>query len=106
MPPKLIEGCFLSQSVWDDTMAYTSVEYMNSYSEAVLVIIAGDFHVAYNGGLPDRLEKRGITKLITISQVNFYNLKRSERKALIQPHADWGIRADYIWISNEKQDNQ
>jgi uncharacterized iron-regulated protein len=93
-PVDAIERFFQAQSIWDDTMAWQAVEIMKRDPNHVLVIIVGDFHVSWYGGLPDRLKSRGITKLKVISQV-----------ADIQDlniHPTYGPRADYIWLSKHE----
>lgn len=98
--PEQIEKYFASQSVWDDTMAWQATEYMKRVPNALLVIIVGDFHVAYQDGLVARLRARGAQNILSISQVNTSDMSDDERKAAIMPSAVYGSRADYIFDVN------
>ena len=93
-----MERFFIAQSIWDDTMAWKAVSHMQEHPRDVLIIIVGDFHVAYGGGLPDRIRQRGYPNLITISQVNIQGLTEEEEKELLSPHPVYGKRADYIMV--------
>tara|TARA_B100001248_G_scaffold262427_1_gene258354 strand:+ start:8916 stop:9779 length:864 start_codon:yes stop_codon:yes gene_type:complete len=98
--PDMLWRYFQAQSVWDDTMAWQTQVYMNQNPEQVFVIIVGDFHVQYGGGLPDRLQQRGISKIINISQIQTRGLSKEEIASMVEPHPEYGPRADYIWVSN------
>ncbi|MDW8190379.1 MAG: ChaN family lipoprotein [Pseudobdellovibrionaceae bacterium] len=87
---------FAAQSIWDDTMAYRASEFLNSVSDGVFVIIVGEFHVAYGGGLPDRLQKRIPHRRIwTMSQLPD-NLVMED----YGPSMDYGQRAGWIYVFN------
>jgi uncharacterized iron-regulated protein len=100
MEEEKIENYFLAQSAWDATMAWTAAEYMRSHPQDVLVIIVGDFHVTYNGGLPDRLRKLGVTDIVTVSMLK-KPANETEREKQTTPHGPHGPRADWIWIAPE-----
>jgi uncharacterized iron-regulated protein len=91
VPPQVIERYFISQSLWDDTMAWQATGVLASDSNAVLAIIVGEFHAAWFGGLPDRLRERGAGNVIVISQSNDI--------ADVQVHPVYGPRADFIWVT-------
>jgi len=103
IPSDRIYQYFQAQSMWDDVMADTSKEFLAANPQSVLLIIVGDFHAAYYGGLPKRLKKRGITNVLTISQVSVAGLNEKEKAELLTPHVQYGQRADYIWISEEAE---
>lgn len=63
------ENYFLAQCSWDDTMAWQADEFLKRNPDQVLVIIVGEFHVQYGGGLPDRLRKLGLGQILTVSQI-------------------------------------
>ena len=94
-----VDRFFEAQSVWDDTMAFVASEYLKAHPEQRLVVIVGDFHAAYGGGLPDRLRARGVASVLTLSQVSLAETSASEARSLVEPHPRWGPRADYVWIS-------
>lgn len=89
---------FASQSVKDDTMAWHTAEYMKTHPNHVFVIIVGDFHVTYGGGLPHRLRARGLHSILTLSQVDHADYSDEELDKEMIPHAEYGSRADYIWL--------
>ena len=97
VPAAALQRYFEAQSVWDDTMALTAIEEIESHPQERLVIIVGDFHAQYGGGLPDRLRTRGVVNLLTISQVNVQGLSGSEADREVLPHSKWGARADAVW---------
>lgn len=95
--PQMAENYFAAQSVWDDTMAWRAVDYLTAHPTQVLVIVVGEFHVQYGGGLPDRLRARGNFPLWTLSMINTDGLSAEEVEQAITPSAAYGARADYIW---------
>jgi uncharacterized iron-regulated protein len=98
VPPMAISRYFEAQSTWDETMAWVTTEYLKSHPEQIFVIVVGDFHAIYGGGLPDRLRARG-ANVVTVSQVNLSGLTSGEEDAEVMPDAKFGPRAEYIWIS-------
>lgn len=91
----------MAQSAWDDTMAWTATEYIRGHPDEVLVIVVGDFHVAYNDGLPERLRKRRATDVVTISMLSTLPMTEAERMLAITPYGPDGPRADWIWLAPE-----
>lgn len=92
------ERYFMAQSIWDETMAWTALESVRQNPSQVLVIIVGEFHVQYGGGLPDRLRARGASKVWTFSEVNLTGLTPDESAELLRPSELDGPRADFLWI--------
>lgn len=106
MPPEKFENYFAAQSVWDETMAWQALQFVEKNPDYVYVIIVGEFHVAYGGGLPDRLRSRieGLNcrqqvEVKTISQVYTEGLTEEEIQKEIAPSELDGARADYIFLS-------
>ncbi|WP_291516123.1 ChaN family lipoprotein [Bdellovibrio sp. ArHS] len=98
--PEAGERYFAAQSIWDDTMAWKATEFMASHPDQVLVIVVGEFHVQYGGGLPDRLRARSPqTPLLTFSQINIQGMEEDEIAVEIQPSPQEGPRADYLWLA-------
>ncbi len=97
--PKKFQNYFEAQSAWDDTMAWRVVEYQKQHPGSTLVIIVGEFHAQYGGGLPDRLKARGVEDILVISQVNTKGLTDEEIQKQIQPDPEYGPRADWIWTA-------
>lgn len=92
------ENYFISQSLWDDTMAWRAVTHMKERPQDVLVIIVGEFHVQHGGGLPDRIQARMNIPVITISQVNSAELSDEEVLMEVQPSEKYGKRAHFVWV--------
>jgi uncharacterized iron-regulated protein len=100
VPEESIARYFEAQSIWDETMAWRAVSYMEKFPQQILVILVGDFHAAYGGGLPDKIRNRGWTKTLVISQVAISEMEESEIQQTMRPHARYGPRAELIWIGN------
>jgi len=96
-----VQNFFAAQSAWDDTMAWQALEYVRGHPDQVLVIIVGDFHAAYGGGLPDRLRARGAANVLVLSQVNGYGLSDVEVQQALAPDPRYGVRADFVWLTHE-----
>ena len=99
VPEAAIQRYFAAQSVWDDTMASQAIRIQNLHPEQILVIIVGDFHAQYGGGLPDRIRARGHDVQV-ISQVNLSDISEQEKSSSVLPHPEWGVRADWVWTSD------
>lgn len=91
---------FAAQSIWDDTMAWRAVDFITQNPEQVLVIVVGDFHVQYGGGLPDRLRARAPgVPVWTFSQINTQGLTPEEVETETLPSPKEGPRASYLWLA-------
>ncbi|MNJ94671.1 hypothetical protein D3C87_123730 [compost metagenome] len=99
--PEAGERYFAAQSTWDDTMAWQATNFISSHPDQVLVIVVGEFHVQYGGGLPDRLAVRAPTgtPILTFSQFNTLDLTQEEVDQEVLPSPKYGPRADYIWLA-------
>ena len=93
----MIKNMFAAQCTWDDTMAWQALEKIKVNPQQVMVIIVGNFHARYGGGLQDRLKARGHKKILTIVQVTSEGLTDTDIESLIEPHPDYGVIADYLW---------
>jgi uncharacterized iron-regulated protein len=108
LPPERQQNYFAAQSIWDDTMAWRAVEFTKNHPDQVLVIVVGEFHVAYGGGLPDRILARregigdGLGQVWTLSQLNSAEQDWSEMQLQILPHPNWGQRADLVLVDEEQ----
>lgn len=94
------QNCFIAQCAWDDTMAWKSVEFVASNPDHVLVVVVGEFHVQYGGGIKHRLLQRNPSaKVVTLSQIWAEEMSDEEVRQAMQPSAVEGERADFIWVS-------
>ena len=103
VPVASLENYFIAQSAWDDTMAWQTLEFKKNHPDQVFVIIVGEFHVQYGGGLPNRLKARfadaGLQlDIVTVSQILTDGLTPDEIKTELAPSASEGQRSDYIWV--------
>lgn len=103
VPSAAMENYFIAQSAWDDTMAWQTLEFKKDHPDQVFVIIVGEFHVQYGGGLPNRLKARfadaGVPlDIVTVSQVLSDGLTPDEIKTELAPSATEGQRSDFIWL--------
>lgn len=97
VPESKIKNYFTAQSAWDETMAWKANQHLSAHPDQVLVIIVGEFHVRYGGGLPDRLKARGAQAVHTMTFVNTEGLALEERNAELLPSLKYGQRSDFIW---------
>ena len=95
--PDWLQRMFEAQSVWDDTMAWNTLKLKAS---SCFVILVGDFHVAYGGGLIDRLRSRKTdsSKIRFVSQVDARAWSNQERQKWLSVDPIDGPRADFIVI--------
>ncbi|MCM2280944.1 MAG: ChaN family lipoprotein [Bdellovibrionaceae bacterium] len=91
---------FEAQSAWDDVMATEAISYLQRRPEQTLVILVGDFHAAYGGGLGDRLTARGYAPKVTISQLNSSEYEDSDLTSAVRPHPIYGPRADAVSVAH------
>ncbi len=52
---------FYAQLLWDETMAKNVVRFLGSHPDHVMAVLAGNGHVMFGYGIPDRVKRRGIT---------------------------------------------
>lgn len=108
-PGPVADRYFIAQSIWDDTMAYQATQFIHAHPQQVLVIIVGEFHAQYGGGLADRIRSRdSLVKITTVSQIwavqkfadgHEENQSDEEIASEIQISPEEGPRGDFIWIS-------
>ena len=99
VPPEAIDRYFQAQSIWDDTMAWQISKAISANPNEALVVLVGDFHVAYDGGTPYQLRKRGESNILTITQVDTDGMSESEIAELTDVHPTYGMRSDYVWLT-------
>ncbi len=57
---KNFEEFYYAQLLWDETMAKNIVRFLEKEPERSMVVLAGNGHVMFGFGIPDRVERRGI----------------------------------------------
>ena len=53
-----IDNFFAAQVLWDETMAERIVQQLAAEPERQVVVLAGEGHIAYDYGIPNRVERR------------------------------------------------
>lgn len=83
------EHFFEAQLVWDETMAQRTSDYLESHPDKAVVVLAGNEHIAWGSGIPNRVKRRirGLDSAILLIEDKF---DRSRAGA-----------ADYFLISNQ-----
>ena len=56
--PEKIGGFIQAQSIWDETMAESIVDYLNANPERKMVVIAGNGHIYKDSAIPSRVSRR------------------------------------------------
>ena len=105
VPDSKLDNYFQAQSTWDETMAWQSLEFMKNHIDQVFVIIVGEFHVQYGGGLPASLNRRiqlmGLADKInvkTISQITTEGLTTDQITESILPSTSMDhVLIIYFW---------
>jgi uncharacterized iron-regulated protein len=97
---KVPENCFAAQCAWDDTMAWQSAKFISENPDQVLVVVVGEFHVQYGGGIKHRvLQRLADARVITLSQIWAEDMSDDEIRSALQPSEVEGPRADFIWVT-------
>jgi uncharacterized iron-regulated protein len=60
------EAFLRGQLTWDETMAETAVNYLESNPESRLLIFAGSGHIMYGSGIPNRIKRRNDAEQVSI----------------------------------------
>jgi uncharacterized iron-regulated protein len=95
---KALVRYFEAQSVWDDTMAWQLAGHKSGNTK---VVIVGEFHVQYGGGLPHRLSVRDPqAQIVTVGFLNTHDLTAEELESQLRPHQSWGTRENFICLVN------
>lgn len=79
-----------AQLVWDEAMAESAARYLKSHPNTHMVVLAGNGHLAYGAGIPDRFKRR-LSKISTVIILNDWD-------RAINPEI-----ADYLLLSKEKE---
>lgn len=87
---------FQAQSVWDETMAWQLTTHASSNTK---VVVVGEFHVQYGGGLPHRLSVRNPKmNIVTLGFIDIHGLTAAEIDETLLPHPKWGMRENFICL--------
>ena len=94
------DNCFAAQCAWDDTMAWQAVNFISTHPDQVLVVVVGEFHVQYGGGIKHRiLQRLPGADVVTLSQIWAEGMTDEDVQQALEPSSVEGPRADFIWVS-------
>lgn len=102
---KKLLNYFTAQSFWDDTMAEQIARHKKKFPKRTLVIVVGMFHIDYGGGIPDRLNSylESPVSTVTIQQLDLIDEENIEAMTeKIVSHPDWGMRANWVWVTDSR----
>jgi uncharacterized iron-regulated protein len=81
-------------------MAWQAVKFISEHPDQVLVVVVGEFHVQYGGGIKYRIQQRlPGAEVVTLSQIWAEDMSDDEIMQEMQPSETEGPRADFIWVS-------
>lgn len=87
------ENFFAAQVLWDETMAMTVAEFRQANPDTQIIVLAGQGHVVYGYGIPDRVAQRlgqGLEQQIVLL---------NPHETLEQEDAEDRPIADVLWYS-------
>ena len=79
------ENFFAAQVLWDETMAERVAEYHRTHPQTQIVVLAGEGHINYGYGIPDRVDRR-------ISADSF-----EQRSVLLGQTSSDAAPTDFVW---------
>lgn len=100
VPPDAIQRYFEAQSVWDESMAWKIGELPVSLSDTIVVVV-GQFHVEFGGGLPYQYQERYKNRPVVIIQEALLSEGKENPINNLKPTPEDGPRADYLLIMNQ-----
>ncbi|MEM6254006.1 MAG: ChaN family lipoprotein [Cyanobacteria bacterium P01_D01_bin.156] len=80
------ENFFAAQVLWDETMAESVADYVTASPDTQVIVLAGEGHIVFDFGIPNRVERRLGEDLVAYS-------------VLLNPTSTAPELADFFWIS-------
>ncbi|RZM82997.1 iron-regulated protein [Leptolyngbya iicbica LK] len=85
-----LDNFFAAQVTWDETMAMTIADFKTANPDTQVVVLAGNGHVIYGHGIPDRVQRRlgdDLTQqIVVLNPIEFFE-------------EEGGAIADAFWYS-------
>jgi uncharacterized iron-regulated protein len=88
------ENFFLAQVLWDETMAEAIADFYRQNPKVQIIVLAGEGHIVYGYGIPDRVKRRLGDRVQTRSVLLGYDEQLWQR----------GKPADYYWEDPERRE--
>ncbi len=63
---KIFDHFYLSQILWDETMAHSIVDFINKNPDYQIVVLAGVGHIMFNSGIPKRAHRLNNKDYVTL----------------------------------------
>jgi len=86
-----LDNFFAAQVTWDETMAMTIADFKTANPETQVVVLAGNGHVIYGHGIPDRVQRRLgddlAQQIVVLNPIEFFE-------------KEGGAIADAFWYSD------
>ncbi|MEM6714661.1 MAG: ChaN family lipoprotein, partial [Cyanobacteria bacterium P01_C01_bin.147] len=86
-----LDNFFAAQVMWDETMAMTIADFKTANPDTQVVVLAGNGHVIYGHGIPDRVERRLgddlAQQIVILNPIDFFK-------------EEGGAIADAFWYSD------
>ncbi|MEM9815245.1 MAG: ChaN family lipoprotein [Cyanobacteria bacterium P01_D01_bin.6] len=86
-----LDNFFAAQVMWDETMAMTIADFKTANPDTQVVVLAGNGHVIYGHGIPDRVERRLgddlAQQIVILNPIEFFK-------------EEGGAIADAFWYSD------
>ncbi len=60
------DNFYQSQILWDETMAHSAAQYLKEHPDSQLVVLAGEEHIMYDSGIPQRLKRLTGKEYVTL----------------------------------------
>ncbi|MDD4975958.1 MAG: ChaN family lipoprotein [Bacteriovorax sp.] len=99
--PEAMQRYFEAQSVWDETMSWNIAEAPVAADDTIVVVV-GQFHIEYGGGLPYQYQQRFKGRpIVVIEELLYYDDEELPFKDLM-PSPEYGPMSDYLLIVVEK----
>jgi aminopeptidase N len=91
-----------AQVLWDETMADTAHQFLQKNPDQKLIVLAGNGHLRYRYGIPDRLNRRTMTASAVILQDE--TIQSGIADHVLQTHKIEGIPSPKLGVSVEAND--
>jgi len=79
---ELFGGFLQAQSIWDETMAQSIVEYLKAHPDRKMVILAGTGHVYKDSAIPLRVKRRLQIRQSVVTSRNFGDTGRTQGRRI------------------------